>query len=274
MVKLEVDNLILLFEREESTAAEMQPVISNCRMISGQLYNKIHELEMKFDETDTLSSVIHQVHSIDLNKLREMEDWDETYDLVYLESCLNQISELQRNEILVNSSIMTEKLMSDPGLNSRFKFLSKWLMNRTPNIESIIQDLVHIDEEFESFARTFIANPDSNFTNTNINIINTTAADLAVPAETLQRQNFSKKKVKWTSPDLSPSPMIEPQPELEPELHQDQDAIASEVDVSMQDTTFNEQGPSTPSAPTTAVPRRKMRSSLLTHQSLLATARK
>ncbi|CAI4457817.1 ADE_G0017910.mRNA.1.CDS.1 [Saccharomyces cerevisiae] len=274
MVKLEVDNLILLFEREESIAAEMQPVISNCRMISGQLYNKIHELEMKFDETDTLSSVIHQVHSIDLNKLREMEDWDETYDLVYLESCLNQISELQRNEILVNSSIMTEKLMSDPGLNSRFKFLSKWLMNRTPNIESIIQDLVHIDEEFESFARTFIANPDSNFTNTNINIINTTAADLAVPAETLQRQNFSKKKVKWTSPDLSPSPMIEPQPELEPELHQDQDAIASEVDVSMQDTTFSEQGPSTPSAPTTAVPRRKMRSSLLTHQSLLATARK
>lgn len=135
--------------------------------------------------------------------------------------------------------------MSDPGLNSRFKFLSKWLMNRTPNIESIIQDLVHIDEEFESFARTFIANPDSNFTNTNINIINTTAADLAVPAETLQRQNFSKK-VKWTSPDLSPSPMIEPQPELEPELHQDQDAIASEVDVSMQDTTFNEQGPRPP----------------------------
>ncbi|CAD6623340.1 CEI_1a_G0017910.mRNA.1.CDS.1 [Saccharomyces cerevisiae] len=274
MVKLEVDNLILLFKREESTAIEMQPVISNCRIISGQLYNKIHELEMKFDDTDTLSSVIHQVHSIDLNKLREMEDWDETYDLVYLESCLNQISELQRNEILVNSSIMTEKLMSDPGLNYRFKFLSKWLMNRTPNIESIIQDLVHIDEEFESFARTFIANSDSNFTTTNINIINTTAADLAVPAETLQRQNFSKKKVKWTSPDLSPSPMIEPQPQLEPELHQDQDAIASEVDVSMQDTTFNEQGPSTPSAPTTAVPRRKMRSSLLTHQSLLATARK
>ncbi|QHS73133.1 tubulin-dependent ATPase KIP3 [Saccharomyces paradoxus] len=276
MVKLEVDNLILLFEQEERTATEMQTVISNCRMISEQLYNKIHELEVKFDETDTLNSVIQQVHSIDLNKLREMEDWDETYDLVYLESCLNQISELQRNEILVNSSIMTEKLMSDPELNSRFKFLSKWLMNRTPDIESVIQDLVHIDEEFESFAKTFIANSGSNFTNTNINIINTTAAELAVPVETVHRQKFPNKKVKWTSPSLSPSPVTESQPELEPKLDQDQDqdVIAGEVDVSMQDTTFNEQGPSTPSASNTAVPRRKMRSSLLTHQSLLASARK
>ncbi|CAI4061492.1 hypothetical protein SKDZ_07G0510 [Saccharomyces kudriavzevii ZP591] len=276
MVKLEVDNLTLLFQQEEKIGTEMQPVISNCRLISEQLFNKIHELEVKFDETDALNSVIQQVHSIDLNKLREMEDWDETYDLVYLEACLNQISELQRNEILVNSSIMTEKLISDARLNSRFKFLSKWLMDRTPDIEFIIQDLVNIDEEFESFAKNFIANPGNTFTSTNISIKNTTAAELAAPAETLQRQKFPNKKVKWTSPSPSPSPTAKLQLEQEPglEADQDQDATAGEVDVSMQDTTFNEQGPSTPFTASTAVPRRKMRSSLLTHQSLLGTAKK
>ncbi|CAI2009262.1 hypothetical protein SEUBUCD646_0G00680 [Saccharomyces eubayanus] len=280
MVKLEVDNLVLLFQQDERVAAEMQPVISNCQMISEQLFNKIHELEIKFDETNALDSVIQQVHSIDLNKLREMEDWDETYDLVYLESCLNQISELQRNEILINSSIMTEKLISDAGLNCRFKFLSKWLMDRTPDIEFIIQDLVHIDEEFELFAKSFIADPSNTFTNTNVNIINTTAAELAVPMETLQQQKFPNKKVKWTSPSSSPSPVPEQQSEQNQELDQDHDqdhdqnATAGEVDVSMQDTTFTEQNPSAQLPPTTAVPRRKMRSSLLTHQSLLATVKK
>ncbi|EJS43836.1 kip3p [Saccharomyces arboricola H-6] len=274
MVKLEVDNSIQLFQRDEKIAADMQPVIDSCQMISEQLFNKIHELEVKFDETDALNSVIQQVHSIDLNKLREMEDWDETYDLVYLESYLNQISELQRNEILINSSIMTEKLISDARLNSRFKFLSKWLMDRTPDIEFIIQDLVHIDEEFELFAKYFIVNPSNNFTSTNINIINTTAAELNVSAETIQQQRFPNKKVKWTSPSPSPIPDSQPEPEPEFEQDQDQDATAGEVDVSMQDTTFNEKGPPTPSDPTTAVPRRKMRSSLLTHQSLLATIKK
>lgn len=152
LVKLEINNVISIVQNW--TALD---VLHSCTMLNEQLTSKIHELEEKFDTTDELELVIEHAKTVSLNKLREMENWDESRDLSYFQSKLDHISETVRNEVLINASMMVEKLLEDATLSKRFQFLSSCLFNEH-DIQLAVQDLVKIDEEFEDFGKSFLIN--------------------------------------------------------------------------------------------------------------------
>lgn len=150
LVQLEVMSVISL--AQEWTDPH---IYQSSTMLHDQLATKIRELEEKFDEPGELELVLDRCRTIDLPKLRELEAWDESRDLPYLEVQLDHIAELVRNEILVSASSMVERLLHDQVLSPRFKFLSLTLAQET-DIRAAVQDLVKLDEEFENFGRAFL----------------------------------------------------------------------------------------------------------------------
>lgn len=152
MVQLEVNNVIAIAQNWTNIE-----IVNSCSLVADQLTNKIRELEIKFDSThDELEQAIDHARTITLPRLREMENWNETRDHPYFEARLTQIADSLRNEILVNGSTMVEKLLQDPTLLSRTKFLSNSLVNDT-SVQTAIEDLAHIDQEFEQFGQLFFA---------------------------------------------------------------------------------------------------------------------
>lgn len=155
LVQLEVMSVVSL--AQEWTDPH---IYQSSTMLHEQLANKIRELEQNFDEPGELDLVLERCRTLDLQKLREMEGWDESRDLPYFDAQLDHIAELVRNEILVGASSMIEQLLHDQVLSPRFKFLSLSLAQET-DIRAAVQDLVKVDEEFENFGRTFLSSSSS-----------------------------------------------------------------------------------------------------------------
>lgn len=204
MVSLELNNVVTIAQNWTNIN-----IVNSCSLILDQLANKIHELEAKFDASnDELEAVMEHARMTTLPKLREMENWDEARDLVYLESRLERIAENLRNEILINASTMVEKLLRDPTLTKRIKFLSDCLANDS-NVESAIGDLVHIDQEFEQFGELFLQE--------------TTTRDSPVATDK------GKKTVRWSN-TVEPVQEVPTGEDDEPEQEH-----PTELDISMQD---------------------------------------
>lgn len=126
-------------------------------------------------------------------KLQEMEGWRDDTDLPWYDSLLSWVSDAVRNEILVGSSVMMERLMEDHTLIERLKFVSQTLLSfvrnnddpegRSPDWEELnehlhsqIRDLISIDDEFDRFAAR----------------VQSSMVTSAVSSETLQERNFRK----------------------------------------------------------------------------------
>lgn len=152
LVKMEIEN-VLSFVSDWTDIK----VFNSCKLINDQLVNKIHELENKFDSPDELNMVIENARKVDLIKLTEMEHWDNLRHLPIFELKLDHLSESLRNEILINSSLIIEKLFESSTLTKRFKFLSHCLATEQ-DIYIAVQDLVMLDEEFDDFSRLFLNN--------------------------------------------------------------------------------------------------------------------
>lgn len=121
MVSIELSNLMKLLAQDTK-------IYENCMALYDQLINKIRDLEEKFDTSDELDMAIEHTKSVDLVKLQEMETWDDSVDLPWFESHLNFLAESLRNEILVTASIMMERLFEDEKLISRYKFVSRTVL--------------------------------------------------------------------------------------------------------------------------------------------------
>ncbi|KAM3160407.1 Kinesin-like protein [Lachancea thermotolerans] len=168
----------------------------NCMALHEQLVQKVKNLEQSFDSPDELESALEHTRQVDLVKLQEMEGWAES-DLVWYESLLSWVSESVRNEILVGSSLMMERLMEDHVLLDRLKFISETLLRFTHTAEGSdehsfdfdclteqlhgqIRDLINIDDEFDRFAASV-----------QTTMVGTRDRTL-VSAEALQERNFRK----------------------------------------------------------------------------------
>lgn len=172
MVKIEIDDVISVVEDWTDLA-----VISSCTILKDQLNNKIRELEEQFDTPDELDLVIEHAKTADHAKLSEMEFWDKEFDGTTLEIRLDYISELVRNEVLVNASMLTEKLFDSPSLMKKCKFLSQCLASKH-NIQNSLEGLLEIDKEFEKFGKNmFVNDSEINFTMKLINLNKITHSD-------------------------------------------------------------------------------------------------
>ncbi|AET37448.1 tubulin-dependent ATPase KIP3 Ecym_1200 [Eremothecium cymbalariae DBVPG len=167
LVQSEVSHLLQLMDSSDIE----HPLILFCRTVSEQLKTKIRELEDSFDTDDDFMISLEHSKEVDVARFQTMESWEETSDLLWYEQQLDQLSESMRNEIMVNASMMIDRMLQDTKLTSRHKFvcesLFKLLCTRDDNDNTIppsgqqaildevrdsIIDLVQIDEEFEKFA--------------------------------------------------------------------------------------------------------------------------
>ncbi|QLL33037.1 hypothetical protein HG536_0D05580 [Torulaspora globosa] len=215
MISLELNNVITIAQNWTNIN-----IVNSCSLVLDQLANKIRELEAKFDAgNDEFEQVMEHARITTLPKLREMENWDDTRDLLYFESELDRIAESLRNEILINASAMVEKLLEDPTLSKRIKFLSDCLANDS-SVESAIADLAHIDQEFEHFGELFLRETDSPH------------SALQVPSD---KPKQVKKTVRWSNlPEQIPEQDHEPEKAQEQEQAQEQEH-PTDIDISMQD---------------------------------------
>lgn len=150
LVKLEVDSVLGCVSEYTDTR-----ITSSCELVANQLIDKIRELEIKFDTKDELDLIITHTQEVDLLKLKEMENWEEAIHLPIFENKLDNVSEALRNEIMIDASMMLEKLLQDSVLVQRFKFFSTALVNEQ-DIYYAVQDLTKIDSDFDEFAQSFL----------------------------------------------------------------------------------------------------------------------
>lgn len=157
MILFEIDYL------KEFIKSDSQSILDNCLLLQVQIANKIKELETKFDQSDELESAIEHWKSVELIKFQNTDAWQEELDLPWYEQQLESLFETIRNEILINSSIMMEKLLQDDKLKDRYRFISLVFVDLMKNenidkkaflsiLHSKILDLIHIDDEFDEFA--------------------------------------------------------------------------------------------------------------------------
>lgn len=155
LVQLELMNVISLVQ--EWTDPQ---VYQSSTILHDQLTKKVRELEDAFDEPGELDLVLDRCHTVDLPKIKELEGWSDSRDLPYFEAQLDHIAELIRSEILISASAMIERVLQDEILSQRFKFLA-FCLAHDASIAAAVQDLVKLDEEFESFGRNFLLNSSS-----------------------------------------------------------------------------------------------------------------
>lgn len=120
-------------QREDSSGAMAS--------LEEQIKRKIKQLENKFDSPDELDTVITNARTVDLLKLREMENWDDKIDTLTLELELDYVSEQLRNDILITASQMTEKLFDED--------------SPLHKVELDVEGLISIDREFDEFGKQF-----------------------------------------------------------------------------------------------------------------------
>ncbi|CCD26864.1 tubulin-dependent ATPase KIP3 NDAI_0I02960 [Naumovozyma dairenensis CBS 421] len=157
MVSLELNNCLNVISEDGGDTINLN-CYNNCSTLIKQIGNKVQELELKFDTKDELDMIIDHCKSMDLNRLKEMENWDDSRDLINFETRLEYISESIKNEILISASMMIEKLFQNDTLMRRCKFVSGCLTTEQPerSMEIEINDLVKIDEDFEEFSRLLL----------------------------------------------------------------------------------------------------------------------
>lgn len=148
LIKIEIDNIMKYI----TDYTDLQ-IINTATMVQLQLIERIRLLETKFDAQDELDAVIINVKKIDLIKLKEMEDWNDSIHERQFNDKISQISMNLRNEIMINSSIMIENLINNDTMISYFKFFSNCLINEN-NILTNLQKLEKIDEIFNNFIET------------------------------------------------------------------------------------------------------------------------
>lgn len=151
LMKLELKNLTEIMGDQ----ATLPDTMSNCKLLKDQLQTKIFELETKFDTPDELDMAIKNCREVSLRKLQEMENWNNVRNLAFFQAKLEQVSDSVRNEILVQSSMMFERLLEDEILSRRLKFLSNCVIQNF-DIEDAVNDLIKIDEEFDTFGQVFL----------------------------------------------------------------------------------------------------------------------
>ncbi|SMN18066.1 similar to Saccharomyces cerevisiae YGL216W KIP3 Kinesin-related motor protein involved in mitotic spindle positioning [Maudiozyma saulgeensis] len=209
LIKIEIDNVMNYITDKQ--------IINNCELIKIQIIEKIKELEIKFDSKDELDLVIKHVKEVDYLKLKEMEDWNDCIYETIFENKFLQIEESLKNEIMINSSIIIEKLFNDKILLKRFKFFTDCLINEK-DINLMIQDLVNIDKEFDEFAKQFLL-ATNNSIQSNSNLM-----------------NKKEKKLRWSDSLIEPI--------LKFPINNNNNRIVSdsmEIDMSLQDTTMTTQ---------------------------------
>lgn len=172
LVKVDIQHLLSLTESVTS-----HPLIGFCKTINEQLKTKISELEDAFDDDDEFVTSVQHSKEVELNRLKSMESWNNAIDTVWYEQQLDYLIDSIRYEIIVNASIMIDKVLQDTKLRSRYNFATQSLFNLifVDNYKSEsktvlksyktfldkicdnIIDLVQIDEEFELFANKICA---------------------------------------------------------------------------------------------------------------------
>lgn len=238
LVILEIANIIEIVRNEPNTIA----ITDSCGLLIDQLQGKILELEAKFDSPDELDLAIKNCHEVSLKKLQEMENWSNLRDLAFFQSRLDHVSEMIRNEILVQYSMMLEKLLQDKTLSHRLKCLSCCIIQKQ-DVQAAINDLVKIDDEFEEFGQSFLiqSKPSSSSSSSSLSKssrspqrlpITKTVRWLDTDTSQVNQQTESAPSAP-NSPSSSPSPPPPPPPHIHADLHTGPDP--AEVDVSMQD---------------------------------------
>ncbi|SCU86560.1 LAMI_0D02652g1_1 [Lachancea mirantina] len=254
LLQMEVSVLLNRIEKNSD-------LFQDCSGIYDQLSEKIVDLERSFDATDDLDAALTNSREVDLTKLQEMEGWLENSDLHLYDTLLAGVSDAVKNDILVNSSVLMEKLLQDPLLTDRAKFLSTALLADDDGADSgdsldhqlhaALRTLVQIDDEFERFAenvnlsttmdlggsfpadqtlRRFVASPR----------ISKIRSNAALPAQ--RRPYKNNKKVRWSEPTIVEPTVVENEPSM---IVDDDNTNTTEVndntildpeeDVSMQD---------------------------------------
>lgn len=173
LVRLEVGNILGYIEFSMNQD-DLYNVSRDCQLLLQQLDEKVYELETNFDSSDTVTDLLEDSKRVDLIKLRELDNWDDSRHLQIFLNKLDYISELVRNEIMVNASTIMERLFECQPLTRRFNILSECLCNHrhqqetgnttsdiVADLHKSLKGLVDLDKEFDEFARVFIDNDDT-----------------------------------------------------------------------------------------------------------------
>ncbi|KAL3241326.1 tubulin-dependent ATPase KIP3 [Nakaseomyces bracarensis] len=176
LIILDLDKMadVIVREQEEngeiSVTTDDASTIDKIAKLKEQLRKKIKQLEHKFDSHDELDVVIENVRTVDLLKLAEMENWNHDRDPIRLEQALDHVSEQLRNDILIHASQMTEKLFDEQcPLHTHFfnykynKYKYKY-KSIDPALHGRLDNLVHIDQMFEEFGKSFLDMSTSSYT--------------------------------------------------------------------------------------------------------------
>lgn len=156
LIDLELGDVVAYLNLHANEYSTVDIVTENCHEIHLQILSKIEELEAKFDSTDELHLIVNNTKMTDLVKLQELEHWDDTFDSLMLDSRLTTIMEQVKNDIMVNASILMERLFEDRRLVSKFKLLNEYVI-KGRDLSQMVSDLVKVDAEFEDFSQAIIS---------------------------------------------------------------------------------------------------------------------
>ncbi|CCF59016.1 hypothetical protein KAFR_0F04210 [Kazachstania africana CBS 2517] len=180
LIEIEIDDII---NWDYTTSEYFQE-------IKQKIQNDIKQLEIKFDSNDEIDTIFQNSESIDLPRLRESENWDEAMHLPRFQDKLNYLNELTRNEILINSSMIMEKLLTNDTMTRFFKFHAS-LITQEKNVDTILQELASVDETFDEFANIFMTQDN-----------NTRRFSMTPPTPTVTAAILAtaapKKKLRWS----------------------------------------------------------------------------
>ncbi|EDO15218.1 hypothetical protein Kpol_423p8 [Vanderwaltozyma polyspora DSM 70294] len=202
MINLELDSVLYVVNSTQDMG-----VMETCNILKEQILNKIRELEEQFDTPDELDLVIEHSKKNDAMKLSEMEYWDDIIDRANFESRLDNINEVVRNEVLVNGSMLTEKLFENENLMYKCKFFSKCLYHQG-DINESLQELLDIDKEFEQFGQRMFAS-----INFNVNVSKTQkVATVPIASVSSEKKLVKPIKVTKSTTEMSNSTNSSPSP--------------------------------------------------------------
>lgn len=169
LIRVQIQNFINFFENMSKKNNNLSFNIiqqSNSQLLT--INKKIKELENMFDSSDEIDIILTNIRKIDLLTLKKLKNWDNNNDLVFFNSHINYIDEIIKNEILINSSTMVEKLLQNEKimLNCGF-FLSPSIIENSnsnnnmlnskfnDNILSKFKDLIFESNLLNNFEKIF-----------------------------------------------------------------------------------------------------------------------
>ncbi|CCH60292.1 hypothetical protein TBLA_0C04960 [Henningerozyma blattae CBS 6284] len=125
---------------------------------------KINQLELQFDSNDYIDLVFNNIKTIDIKKLKLLNGWDEYKHEKMLFIRLDQLYDSIKNEIIMNSSLLIDKLIMNKSINNLTHILThSKLMNEesllgieSEGIETRITNLINeAEHSFEEFSKPF-----------------------------------------------------------------------------------------------------------------------